>query len=113
MQHKDKTVLRVPLFLQYVRGHECSVMNVECLGKIEAAHVRTGTDGGMAMKPSDKHAIPLCHGHHAEQHRIGEPAFEKKYGIGMLIIAAALWAKWLTKTQAGQKYRANLEREDT
>src|SRR5215813_891921 len=26
----------------------------------DAAHVRTGTDGGTGMKPGDRYAVPLC-----------------------------------------------------
>jgi hypothetical protein len=61
----------------------CEQLPVEC------AHVRSGTDGGMARKPSDHWAISLCSGHHAEQHRIGEIGFEKKYGLDLRAIAAA------------------------
>ena len=32
-----------------------------------AAHVRTGTDGGVAMKPGDRYAVPLCSACHAKQ----------------------------------------------
>jgi hypothetical protein len=54
---------------------------------IECAHVRSGTDGGVALKPSDRWAISLCHEHHAEQHRNGEAAFEKRHGIDLVKIA--------------------------
>lgn len=91
---KERGPLRSPGHLQFVRSRECSIPG--CEGRpIEAAHVRTGTDGGMSVKPGDQWAISLCagrwsdqgwnwvEGHHAEQHRIGEQAFEKKYGIDM------------------------------
>lgn len=45
------------------------------------------------MKPGDEWTIPLCTRHHAEQHRIGEPAFERLYNINMKEIAAALARK--------------------
>src|SRR6201981_2868491 len=38
----------------------------------EPAHVRTGTDGGVGMKPGDRYAVPLCTTCHAKQHRVGE-----------------------------------------
>src|SRR5215831_15985701 len=41
----------------------------------DAAHVRTGTDGGTGMKPGDRYAIPLCAACHAKQHRVGELTF--------------------------------------
>jgi hypothetical protein len=40
------------------------------------------------MKPSDKWAISLCAHHHREQHQIGERAFEAKYSIDLLMLAA-------------------------
>ena len=36
------------------------------------------------MKPHDAFCFPGCHEHHAEQHRIGEHTFAKKYGINPL-----------------------------
>jgi len=54
---------------------------------IECAHVRRNTDGGTGLKPSDRWAISLCRAHHIEQHRIGEPAFEKRYAIDLRELA--------------------------
>jgi hypothetical protein len=54
---------------------------------IECAHVRLGTDGGVGLKPSDRWSISLCSVHHAEQHRLGEAIFEKRYGIDLVAIA--------------------------
>ena len=106
MAHKDETVIRCPQHLAWVRGHECSIagrLGHDCAGtKIEAAHVRTNTDGGMGMKPSDCWAIPLCHNAHACQHMIGEEHFENRYGISMRSIAEALW----NASPSGKKYRA-------
>ena len=36
------------------------------------AHIRTGTDGGMGMKPSDCYVIPLLNSEHQKQHAMGE-----------------------------------------
>lgn len=80
--------VRCPAHLKFVRGFVCSIHDKhECEGGIEAAHCRTGTDGGMGVKPSDYWAIPLCSGAHREQHAIGEAAFERTYGIDMKAIA--------------------------
>lgn len=87
---------RSPAHLKWIRGHECAVHGKQghiCEGRIEAAHVRRGTDGGLGVKPSDKYTLPLCSIAHGEQHQIGESAFEKKYGIRMLDIAVKLWLK--------------------
>lgn len=72
----------------WVRRHHCCVPG--CLMRpIECAHVRRDTDGGLAVKPSDRWTISLCRSHHIEQHRIGEAAFEKRYGIDMRDLAEA------------------------
>lgn len=104
--------------LQFVRGFECAIARKNyiwrdggatgvsdhiCVGKTEAAHVRTGTDGGIGIKPSDCYAIPLCSAAHREQHTIGETAFERRYGINMRKLADEIWqrsphrAKWMAR----------------
>lgn len=77
---------RCPAHRKWVRGHACSVLGCESR-PIECAHVREGTDGGAGMKPSDKWTISLCRDHHAEQHRIGEAAFERRYRIDLRVLA--------------------------
>ena len=97
-------MIRCTSHLQFIRGLECAIKGLSghvCGGGIEAAHVRTETDGGMGMKPSDSFTIPLCRYAHSEQHRMGEPAFEKEYGIQMLPMAVRLWEI----SKAGIKYR--------
>lgn len=72
----------------WVRRHHCCVPG--CLQHpIECAHVRRGTDGGQAVKPSDRWTISLCHFHHAEQHRIGEHSFEQRYALDLYARAEA------------------------
>lgn len=111
MAHKERTVVRSASHLQWVRGHVCATYAAvdvplpECFGKVEAAHVRIGGDGGTGMKPGDDQTIPLCQGHHAEQHRIGERSFEAKYKIQMKEIAGALWLS----SPHGKRYRAHKE----
>jgi len=87
---RTKPQARSAAHLQWVRGHVCAVEDDQCAGKIEAAHVRRGTDGGMGVKPSDHYVIPLCQWHHAEQHRIGEGSFEQRYAVSMLRLAEEL-----------------------
>jgi hypothetical protein len=57
----------------------------------EAAHVRTGTDGGFGVKPADRYAVPLCTACHAKQHRIGELSFWSARRIDPLNVALRLW----------------------
>lgn len=53
--------------------------NLSCAkcGKLkpQSAHIRTGTFGGMGIKPNDKWTVPLCDTCHREQHQIGETRF--------------------------------------
>jgi hypothetical protein len=91
---RDSDMIRSPQHLAHLRGFVCAVSLThghECQGKIEAAHVRNGTDGGTSLKPSDCWALPLCRDHHAEQHRIGERSFDTKDQINMKSIAEKLW----------------------
>jgi len=57
----------------------------------EAAHVRTGTDGGAALKPGDRYTVPLCTVCHAKQHRMGELSFWSALCIDPLNVALRLW----------------------
>jgi hypothetical protein len=57
----------------------------------EPAHVRTGTDGGVGTKPSDRYAVPLCTACHAKQHRVGELSFWSALRIDPLNVAFRLW----------------------
>ena len=70
----------------WVVKHKCSVPACDQL-PIECAHVRRGTGGGMGLKPSDAWCVSLRCQHHAEQHRIGEIAFEKRYGVELVALA--------------------------
>lgn len=83
---KRETRLRSPAHLAFVRSHQCCVPGCGLM-PIEAAHVRSGTGGGMGFKPGDDWAISLCRWHHAEQHQLGENAFEAKYVINMKALA--------------------------
>ena len=71
-----------PAHRKWVRGFLCAacytVGNMQ-MGRIEAAHVRVGTDGGTGFKPHDVFCIPLCEYHHGQQHSTGERTFEVKY----------------------------------
>lgn len=79
---KRETRWRSPAHLAFIRAHHCCVS--DCAGMpIEAAHVRTGSDGGMGLKPSDFYAISLCRDHHAEQHSVGEITFSNRYGLDL------------------------------
>lgn len=83
---EPKVSRRSPGHCNFVRDHDCCVPG--CAGRpIEVMHVRTGTGGGMGLKPSDRWTISGCQAHHAEQHRIGEASFERRYGVDMKALA--------------------------
>lgn len=103
---RESPQIRCPGHLAWVRGHECVVLaanryDKSCEGRVEAAHVRSGTDGGLGKKPGDNFTFPACAGHHAEQHRIGEQQFARKYRLNLREIADALWAR----SPHGKKWR--------
>lgn len=75
---------------KFVRSRECSIAGKaghECSGPVVFAHVRTGTDGGTSLKPSDWWGISLCNDAHMLQHQIGERAFERRFKIDMKALA--------------------------
>jgi hypothetical protein len=90
---REDAQIRSPGHLAWVRGHECAVRNEFCSERVEAAHVRNGTDGGTSLKPSDSWALPLCSYHHRAQHQHGETTFSRHYKINMKEIAADLWKR--------------------
>jgi len=93
---------RSPAHRAWVRGHACSVCGSTTT--IECAHVRTGTDGGTGMKPSDAWCISLYKECHAEQHRIGEAVFEIKHGIDMKALAREFLAASPHRSKLGAFY---------
>jgi len=93
-----RTIAR-PKAKHHLRGqqqHLAFVRQLPCVacGKAapsEAAHVRTGTDGGVGAKPGNRYAVPLCTACHARQHRIGELSFWSARRIDPLNVALRLW----------------------
>jgi hypothetical protein len=57
----------------------------------EAAHVRSGSDAGSGIKPSDRYSLPLCTECHALQHQFGELRFWSVLRIDPLNVAFGLW----------------------
>lgn len=81
-----KVKRRCPSHTKWVGEFSCCVPG--CAGRpIEVAHVRTGTNGGMGLKPTDDWTISLCQEHHSEQHRLGEGPFECEHKIDMKALA--------------------------
>lgn len=84
--------LRSPSHLAWVRSHACIVPGCQSR-PIQAMHVRSGTDGGMGMKPGDDWTASGCFEHHHEQHQIGERAFQEKYKIDLIALAREFAAR--------------------
>lgn len=83
---------RSPAHRAWIRGWHCTVPG--CMDMpIECAHVRSGSDGGLGMKPGDQFCVSLCRAHHSEQHTIGEKSFEVKYGVDLLKTAEMLYRR--------------------
>lgn len=63
----------------------------------DAAHVRAASSfhgkqpTGMSEKPHDRFTLPLCRGHHDEQHAGAELVFWSRYGIDPFLLALVLW----------------------
>lgn len=68
--HRDRK------YLDSLRGEPCLLCGAT---PSDPAHIRYGSGAGVGMKPADWYAVPLCHAHHSEQHRIGEVTFWHKY----------------------------------
>lgn len=62
-----------PKRLARIREMACLICNAP--PPSEAAHIRMGLAGGMGKKPPDDLTVPMCHRHHALQHRAGEKNF--------------------------------------
>jgi hypothetical protein len=86
---KKKPPERSPGHLVFIRRLPC--LKCGAPEPSEAAHLRSGTDAGMGMKPGDNWTLPLCHQHHAEQHRIGEETFWNDRLDMVKEIARKLW----------------------
>lgn len=81
-----RVLLACPAHRAWVRRHHCCVPGCQAV-PIECAHVRSDTDGGMGLKPSDKWVVSLCAAHHRQQHQIGERGFEAKHRIDLKALA--------------------------
>jgi len=75
--------------LAFVRQLSCVVCGKAAPS--EAAHVRSGSDGGAGMKPADRYCVPLCTDCHALQHQFGELRFWSVVRIDPLNVAFRLW----------------------
>lgn len=81
-----------PGHLKWLRGRCCALeARGGCSGRIVAAHVDHAGGKGIGTKVADYHAIPLCDGHHREQHQRGWASFELAYSFDAVVSAAVYW----------------------
>ncbi len=76
---------------------------VHCLKKpSDPHHLKYGTgERGMALRSTDRFAVPLCRAHHDEVERAGtqnEPGWFAAIGVDALALADALWHAHDVKT---------------
>ena len=80
-------------YLQWLRGRPCFRSGSDCGGRIEAAHTPDPASKGMGTKAADRHAIPLCQGHHKLHTDKGWSAIGLTRDTAMNA-AAAYWRAW-------------------
>jgi hypothetical protein len=76
---RDGAWFRSGAHLAHIRTLRCIACGTD--QNIEAAHLRKGTDGAMAQKPSDYFVTPQCARCHKVSHTVGEPAFYAQLAI--------------------------------
>jgi hypothetical protein len=96
---KNKPI-RNKAHLEFIRGLSCCVCGrFPC----DAAHVRSGTGGGMGIKPGDNFTIPMCRPCHQKQHYVGEKNFHGGSTERVIELANALWVMTGQKEQAAER----------
>lgn len=83
-----------PRHRRHVRSFDCILAGRPdhvCSGPLVLCHLRHETDGGGSLLPSDWWTWRGCDGAHMLQHRIGEPAFERKFSIVLKEVCKAFW----------------------
>ncbi len=87
--------MRRPKYLQWIRTLPCVICGDDVT--TEAAHLRLAIrtlnkpNAGMGAKPDDWWTLPLCHGHHAQQHKDGEAVFWNRFLMDPGLMCLALW----------------------
>jgi hypothetical protein len=54
-------------------------------------HVSSAANSGTALKPFASFGVAMCEFHHSEQHRVGQPGFERQHHISLFGTAAAFY----------------------
>ena len=82
------------------RGHHSTWCGIEpldrphdCVGRIQACHVKSRGAGGSDVA----NLYPGCAAAHHEQHAIGIPAFEARWGVNLAAAAERLAVRWVDR----------------
>lgn len=84
-------------YLRWLRKKPCCVCGKS---PVDAAHIRFASEAygkravGMAEKPDDKWAVPLCRGCHTLQHSMNEQEFWRERRILVLLLAQRLYSEY-------------------
>ena len=110
-----------PAFLAFVRRKPCCACGAP--PPSQAAHIRFGNlelgkrPTGIAEKPSDRWAVPLCADCHLDtpgaQHNIGEKKFWARVGIDPFALASKLYAQFERRAQRSPEQREKVVRRAT
>jgi hypothetical protein len=94
--------MRDRAYLDWLKERDC-VIELHTFVSLETTIIDPahGPASGARLKGPDSEAIPLCRHHHAEQHQIGWPAFEAKYGFSREKEAAAHYALYRIDKENG------------
>jgi len=68
-----------PLVEDWPSGGGYDMTSHGCVGAVQVCHIKTRGAGG----DDRKNVVPLCGMAHDEQHRIGIPTFEKRWGVNL------------------------------
>jgi hypothetical protein len=92
-----KERIRDEKYKSYIRSLPCSVPG--CPYASDAAHIRSGLEGGTGLKPSDDLINPICRIHHTEQGTW--PAGEEHWWMDKVIKARSRrrYQTWLTSSR--------------
>lgn len=99
--------------LKFIRTLRCCVCGNP---NVQAAHIRSSSDlygkreTGGQEKASDKWTVPICVGHHEDQHRGNELSWWKSKGIDPFALALSLYSATGDPDIADGIVRSNIAR---
>lgn len=105
---REPSQIRCQGHIQWIRGFPCSIElhgDHVCTGRIEAHHMREGSNGGVGLKCDDSTCVPLCSHAHQNFHSMGVDTFQTRYHIDLVKTSKVFW-EW---SPHGKIYRRERE----